>query len=524
MVRAAAHSRLERYEEALEGFLAAQSAYEDLEDHRGVAQALNNASIIYTQRGDLETALAMRRRAAALLGDLGERRQRATVVANIGEIQQQRGEHDAALACFREALLLLDEEGEEGTATAHVLSGLAKLLTHQGHHEEAIAHLERSLEVLERTGYEEGHAGARVDLGAALIAHGDLERAESVLQEALSRAAAHGILRYEREARRRLSQLAERQGDHARALEHYRHVAALNEKLFDEARAKQIALMEARFHLERKEREAEIYRLRYVELQQQTEERLRAERALIEAQRLESLGVMAGGVAHDFNNLLVSMLGQTSLAMHLLDENAPAHAAVAKAVHAAERAAALAHQMLAYAGRTTLERETCRLDDIVGATLPLLETTVGQQVSLRLLPCPHLPSILADQSQCEQVLLNLVLNAAEADARTITIELTERSLTEDEPGWDTYTGIAPAAGDYVALCVSDNGTGIARSHLPRLFDPFFTTKDTGSGLGLAAVVGIVRSHEGGLRVESALGEGTSMTLLFPIALSADPTT
>jgi two-component system, cell cycle sensor histidine kinase and response regulator CckA len=247
-------------------------------------------------------------------------------------------------------------------------------------------------------------------------------------------------------------------------------------------------------------------------------ERKRAEEALRLAQKTESLGVLAGGVAHDFNNLLVAILGQTSLALAKLSPESAANAPIQKAVAAAQRAADLTRQLLAYSGRGRFTVQPLRLNSLVEENLRLLEVALPKNVRLAADLAEHLPMIQADAGQLQQVLMNLIINAAEAigvrpGAVAIRTGVTEISASDCHL-W-RHTGELPAAGRYVILQVSDDGCGMDALTLNRIFDPFFTTKFTGRGLGLAAVLGIVKGHRGGLRVESIPGAGTTFNLAFP---------
>jgi signal transduction histidine kinase len=265
---------------------------------------------------------------------------------------------------------------------------------------------------------------------------------------------------------------------------------------------------------------------RALQEKQLRDEKRQAEAALRRAQKLESLGVLAGGIAHDFNNLLVAMLGQTSLALAKLPLESSARNHVEKAVKAAERAADLTRQMLAYSGRGQFEIRLVNLNALIRENLHLFEVAVPKNVQLRAQPAEALPLIEADAGQMQQVIMNLIINAAEAIGErpgVVTVITGARTLHEDDSQQWQYTSEPLPPGRYVTLEVRDNGSGMDAETLSRIFDPFFTTKFTGRGLGLAAVLGIVRGHHGGLRVDSEVGRGTTFRLAFPAASTEDGT-
>ena len=256
-----------------------------------------------------------------------------------------------------------------------------------------------------------------------------------------------------------------------------------------------------------------------------TEQRAAAD-AVLRAAKEESLSVLAGGVAHDFNNLLAALLGHVSLALAKLAEGDPARGHVEKAAAVVERAASLTRQMLAYSGRGRFVVKALDLGAIVRETLPLLEVALPKRVALVAHLADRPLTVQADEGQLQQVLMNLVINAAEAIGdRSGSVSVTtgiQRLSGEECPAWQV--GADPLApGEYVLLEVADDGPGMDQDTQRRIFDPFFSTKFTGRGLGLAAVLGIVRGHGGGLSLESAPGAGTAFRLLFA-STAATPAT
>ncbi len=252
------------------------------------------------------------------------------------------------------------------------------------------------------------------------------------------------------------------------------------------------------------------------------------ETRMIDAQRAESLGVLAGGLAHDFNNLLVAIIGNADLGLRDTHPGAPGRAALENIRQAGLRAAELTDQLLAYAGKGGVSTTRVAPLGVVEELLRISAPTLPNNIKIML----DIPSELAmrgDAAQIRQVVLNLIGNAREAletrgGAITVTGALVRRGGAPDVD--DVVT---PTAGSYVELAFTDDGPGIDRETRRRIFEPFFTTKATGHGLGLAAVLGIVRSHGGGMRLVSAPGKGARFEVLWPAtttpvgqAIVADP--
>ncbi len=246
------------------------------------------------------------------------------------------------------------------------------------------------------------------------------------------------------------------------------------------------------------------------------EEHRRLETGVQQAQKLESLGLLAGGIAHDFNNILTAIVGGAAMAADALDPQHPARTDLEQVITAAERAAKLTRQMLAYAGRASFAVETFDLDAVIREMAELIQVSVAKTVRLAHEPAPGLPPIRADRTQVSQIVLNLVTNAAEASTAaggTVVVRTRARAAAELAHGQFRF---APAdAAQYVELSVDDNGAGMSAETMEKMFDPFYSTKGTGRGLGLAAVLGIVRQSGGALRVTSTPGRGSTFTVLFP---------
>jgi PAS domain S-box-containing protein len=256
------------------------------------------------------------------------------------------------------------------------------------------------------------------------------------------------------------------------------------------------------------------------------EERHKHERQMQHAQRLESLGVLAGGVAHDFNNLLVGILGNASLALMDLTGDSPVREAVNQIELAARRAAELTQQILAFAGKGRTDTQEMDLSSLVREMGQLVEPAVSKKAQVTYELPDTLPGVKGDPGQIRQVAMNLIINASDSlggKAGTISVSTSMQEVTPTG-GPELVGGERLEPGHYVALRVEDDGCGMEADTLARIFEPFFTTKFTGRGLGLAATLGIVRSHGGGIAVRSVPGGGTTMTVLFPPSQSVVPET
>jgi PAS domain S-box-containing protein len=247
-----------------------------------------------------------------------------------------------------------------------------------------------------------------------------------------------------------------------------------------------------------------------------TEERQR-QAQMQHAQKLESLGVLAGGIAHDFNNLLVAILGNAELALMDLSPTSPARECIQEIVTSSRRAAELCRQMLAYSGKGKFLVQAVDPRALVQEMAHLLEVSISKQAVLRYDFSEHTSPIEADVTQLRQVVMNLITNASDAiggrdgiiriatgTAHCDQAYLSQAYLRDDLPD-----------GDYTFLEVSDTGSGMDAATRERMFEPFFSSKDDGRGLGLSAVLGIVRSHHGAIRVYSEVGKGTTIKVLLP---------
>lgn len=246
-------------------------------------------------------------------------------------------------------------------------------------------------------------------------------------------------------------------------------------------------------------------------------ERLELERRFLQSQKLESLGLMAGGIAHDFNNLLTTILGNLDMALSHLSPDSPAQDNLEDALQASKLAADLTRQMLAYSGKGIFKEEPIDLNDLVRENVNILRSSIPKNVDFQLCLGPDIPPISADPGRIQQVVMNLVTNAAESiddkpgevvlatRMEDCTRKILEKSWLENKP----------PPGRFVVLEVSDNGLGMDSNTVLKIFDPFFSTKFPGRGLGLAAVLGIIKACHGAIMVDTKPGEGTSIRIFFP---------
>jgi signal transduction histidine kinase/CheY-like chemotaxis protein len=244
------------------------------------------------------------------------------------------------------------------------------------------------------------------------------------------------------------------------------------------------------------------------------EERRRADGQVRHAQKLESLAILAGGVAHDFNNILMTILGRAGIGASRLASDDPARLHLRDMEQAARRAAQLCQQLLAYAGKGRTRSTAVDARAVVDELARVLSISAPHVRFVREFAADA-PAVIADENQLRQVVMNLITNAAEAMAGregTIVLRVAPRRLSASEP--IEPDGTLPP-GDYVAIEVADQGSGMDEDTRRRMFEPFFTTKPDGRGLGMAAALGIVRGHHGGLQVQSVRGRGTTVRVLLP---------
>jgi signal transduction histidine kinase len=250
-------------------------------------------------------------------------------------------------------------------------------------------------------------------------------------------------------------------------------------------------------------------------------DRTRLEEQLHQAQKLEAVGQLTGGIAHDFNNLLTVIVCNLDMLKEFPGTTPVAMQSIDLALNAALRGSDLTRQLITFARRQALVPQTFSLNDRVSATVDLLHRTLGEQIEIKLILEPDLWPAIADPSQLESALVNLAINARDAMERSgrLTIETMNARLDSDY----AEANVDATVGDYVVLCVSDTGGGMAPDVLARAFEPFFTTKQHhGSGLGLSMVYGFVRQSRGHVTIYSEPGHGTTVRLYLPRAVEQAP--
>jgi two-component system cell cycle sensor histidine kinase/response regulator CckA len=246
-------------------------------------------------------------------------------------------------------------------------------------------------------------------------------------------------------------------------------------------------------------------------------EQKRLQAQLVQAQKVESIGRLAGGVAHDFNNILSAIIGYSDLALLKLPENHLVRDYLKTVKESGERGSALTKQLLAFGGKQVLTIESLDLNSIIRNTAKMLTRVIGEDIVMDLHTESHTRNILADRLQMEQVLMNLMLNARDAMPTGGTLRIVTADVEIDPEHAKNYEGLEP--GSYVLLTVSDTGMGMTKEIMEKIFEPFFTTKELGkgTGLGLATVYGIVKQHNGYIYASSEVGRGSTFRIYLPVS-------
>jgi signal transduction histidine kinase len=237
---------------------------------------------------------------------------------------------------------------------------------------------------------------------------------------------------------------------------------------------------------------------------------------LMQAQRLESIGILTGGIAHDFNNILTGITGYADLALARLEDNHPAKRYLEIIAQAGQKARDLTKQLQIFSRKQELNKQVIDINTLISNLLKMLKRMIGENIVLEFESTPDLPNVMADAAQMEQVLMNMAVNAKGAmpDGGRLIIKTAAATLDKSTVG--SLEGVDP--GDFIRISITDNGAGMTEEVKAKIFDPLFTTKDTdqGTGLGLAIVYGIIKQHNGHLTVDSAINRGATFNLFLPV--------
>ena len=255
------------------------------------------------------------------------------------------------------------------------------------------------------------------------------------------------------------------------------------------------------------------------ERKKEEEKRFTLEKQILHTQKLESLGVLAGGIAHDFNNILMAVLGHAELALMDIKPSSSSFSNLKEIEKASKKASKLCSQMLTYTGRSSYELEKVNINSLIEDMIHLVKTIITKKAVLNISLQENISYINADPSQISQVIMNLIINSSDAigDKKGVISISTGSSVFDSEylSKTELFNELVP--GKYVYFEISDTGCGISPEEKDRIFEPFFTTKFTGRGLGLSAVLGIVRSHRGSIKIYSEKGRGSNFKVLIPAA-------
>ena len=247
-------------------------------------------------------------------------------------------------------------------------------------------------------------------------------------------------------------------------------------------------------------------------------ERKKMESAILHAQKIDSLGSLAGGVAHDFNNILAAILGSASIMRRKITEKGRLYKYVEIIESASRRGSALTRQLLTFARKTEIEIKPVDVNAIIKETIHLFERSVTKEIRVAANLTNQATSVRGDDGQIQQALLNLFLNARDAMPNGGTLTISTSVTQADAHSAHQFASVKP--GTFIAISVSDTGVGIAKDIQDRVFEPFFTTKDNGTGLGLSVLYGVVQNHGGFINLESEVGRGATFTIYFPRASTA----
>ncbi len=565
------HATREAPDQAVEPLEEARRIFGELGDDDSRAEVTGALGVTAGMRGDLKAAQTYFLEALAAFRRLGIPRKELVALANLAVVRDDSGDAAGALRDQRRALELARTlDSPRDVALAHV--NIGELLLKLGRPAEAVPHLQESLRISHAQAARQMESWSHENLSTAYERLGqyrlalDHARQYRVLRDAMfgeesASRVAELETRYRTEARERENARLRAELDLQQAVQRRDHAVRLALAAGLAALALALVALAGRYfttrrhHRELAERhttisqqKAELEALRdalearvaartadlartNADLRQEIAQRQEAEAEkerlqahYLHAQKMEAVGLMAGGVAHDFNNILTGIGMSCELALQDVPADSPGSVALRDVLDLSQRAARLTRQLLAFSRKQLLRPEPVRLHDLIEHSLRMLSRIIGEDIQIRFRPGAAVDTVEADPSQMEQVLVNLAVNARDAMPRGGQLLLDTAVETLAAPLEVAAEDPLPA-GDYIALRVTDTGTGMDEATLARIFEPFFTTKPAtrGTGLGLSTVYGVVRQHGGTVRVASQPGVGTTFTVLLPV-LPTPPTT
>jgi signal transduction histidine kinase len=549
---------------AVQDLETARGIYTELGDRAGRAEVIAALGVVSAMRKDFATAQSYFQEALATARELKDRRQELLMLVNLAVVRDELGDSRGALDDFLRTVELASSlNAPSDLALAHLNVG--ETLVKVGRTADAVPHFQQSLTISRAQHARQMESWSHENLSSAYEQLGQFKQAldharqfrtlhDAMFSEESEARIAELETRYRSETRERenerlrgvnaLQQASLRRdravgvaliaglaavsvalvalvGRHRTTRRHHRALAERTDVIL-----RQKAELEAlRDQLEERvaERTAELarandeLRAEIARRQEAEDEQARLQARYLQAQKMEAVGLLAGGVAHDFNNILTGISMTCELAMQEVPPDSPTAISLRDILAFSHRAAHLTRQLLAYSRKQLLQPTVVHLHALVDHSLLMLTRIIGEDIRVTFTPGAARDNVLADPAQIEQILLNLAVNARDAmpGGGGLVLETSVRTITEPLP--------LPAddplpAGDYVALRVTDTGTGMDDGTLEKIFDPFFTTKpvNRGTGLGLSTVYGIVRQHRGTIQVTSEVGVGTTFTVLLPL--------
>lgn len=547
------YESLDNYLSALDYTLKALRLHQDSGVKKDEVDTLNNLGVIYNRLGDYEQELAIYYKAEQLIQELGLKEQKAINLNNIAMAHYTLGNFAEALAQGQIGLHLAQELGMTALeACLHCT--IADIYVSTVETQKALSHFQQSISLAQHLLLKDIEMFALLGTGQTYL---------KGLQHHLGLSYLHQALQIAEELQEKvnlincyqaLAQAYKQQGDFETALTYYELFHALNEDILYEKANQRLENLKIIHETQTAQKEAEIYRLKTVELEQQIAERNRAEAALqqardeletrvqartaelsqananlkveiaqrkqieeqyYQAQKMEALGQLTGGIAHDFNNILQIIIGYSELAKIHLPDHTLIPVFIDNILKSGQQASNLVRQLLAFSRRQVIEPQVLDLKTTFTNLNMMLKRIIGEDISFAMIFAPDLWRVKIDPTQIEQIIINLVINARDAMPNGGQLIVNTANITIKEGQLPNPVEMQP--GKYVILTVQDTGHGMNDKVKKRIFDPFFTTKNQGegSGLGLATVYGIVKQNGGSILVDSIEGVGTTFKIYLP---------